>query len=326
MSRPLRALLPPQKAFARLAVGLLLCFQLIGAAANPASGRVPSEINIQRLADGILGLMSYMVAPDVTTSSMSIENATTANPGLQMLQAGGGFTWSKALPLYLEGNLAYARYDPSFSVPGDDRLIAVNWEALSASGGVGWDFVLAEHWALRPMLNVSLGHVASSLRIPKWWQGQPQQFDAGLDYLESGKLRAAGIGGSLMLDFERYSPEADVDFELRYTHLKLRNSGDFADVVRASASAESASIWARRRAPMGWVALDRPVRYVVDAAYTRFMGSQKEVGVDRIAMLGVGLELDSSARDVWATRWRAMLRYKFGPDISGWSLGVAVSF
>ncbi len=280
---------------------------------------------VQKLADGILGLMSYMVAPDVTTSSMSIENATTANPGLQMLQAGGGFTWSKALPLYLEGNLAYARYDPKFSIPGDQRLVPVDWEALSGSGGLGWDFVFAEHWALRPMLNVSLGYVASSLDIPKWWQGQRQR-NEGLDFLDGGKMRARGLGGSLMLDYERYSPEADHDFELRYTNLKLRNSGDLADVIDARASATSASIWARRRVPTGWVALDRPVRYVVEGAFTRFLGSQTEVGVDRMAMLGAGLELDSSAREVWATRWRAMARYKFGPDISGWSLGLAVSF
>jgi hypothetical protein len=35
---------------------------------------------------------------------------------------------------------------------------------------------------------------------------------------------------------------------------------------------------------------------------------------------------DSSAFDRWATRWRGVFRYKFGPDISGYSFGLAISF
>ena len=56
------------------------------------------------------------------------------------------------------------------------------------------------------------------------------------------------------------------------------------------------------------------------------MMTQVEVGVDRMASLGVGLELDSSAYDLWVARWRGVLRDTFGPDISGWSFGMAISF
>ena len=76
------------------------------------TGRAIDLVNLQRLANGVLGIMSYTVAPDVTTSSLSVQNAATSNPGLTMTQLGGGFTWSKDTPLYLEGNAAYSRYDP----------------------------------------------------------------------------------------------------------------------------------------------------------------------------------------------------------------------
>jgi hypothetical protein len=300
------------------------------AAAAPATaqtaGRAIDTVDLERLADGILGIMSYTVAPDVTTSSLAIDNAATANPGLTMTQLGGGFTWSASTPLYLEGNAAYSRYDPVFLV-GDgtgQRSLPVNWHAFSVTGGVGWDFPLAANWTLRPMLNATWGYVTSDLSIAKWWLGNPA--DAGLDFLDNGKLYARGLGGSLMIDYERFAPDADVDLELRYTHVKLRNSGPHADTVAGRASAESASLWARRRVPTGWVVWERPVRSVVEGAYTRFLGSQKEVGVDRLASVGVGIEFDSSAYDIWATRWRGMLRYKFGPDIAGWSVGLAVSF
>ncbi len=308
----------------------LLTAALLPLVALPASaqlaGRAIDSVRVQRLANGILGLMSYTVAPDVTTSSMSVENAATANPGLTMTQLGGGFTWSKDTPLYVEGNAAYSRYDPTFvaSDGTDQRLIPVKWNSVSVTGGIGWDFPLAPNWVLRPIFNFTYGYVTSDLVLARWWIENNSNLD--LQFLESGKLEAKGVGGSLMIDYERFAPDADVDLELRYTNVKLHNSGDRADLIDSSASAESASIWTRRRVPTGWVVWDRPVRYVLEGAYTRFLGSQQEVGVDRMASVGAGLELDSSAYDIWATRWRAVLRYKFGPDISGWSLGLAVSF
>lgn len=281
---------------------------------------------LQRIANGVLGLMSYTVAPDVTTSSLSVQNAATANPGLMLTQIGGGFTWSKDTPLYLEGNAAYSRYDPVFLISAgtDQRPVPVKWNSLSVTGGIGWDFPLAPYWTLRPIFNFTYGYVTSDLNIAKWWLEENTNVE--LDFLGGGKLKANGIGGSLMLDYERFAPDADVDLELRYTNVKLRNSGDLSALVEASASAESASIWARRRVPTGWVVWDRPVRYVLEGAYTRFLGSQVEVGVDRMASVGVGIEFDSSAFERWATRWRGVFRYKFGPDISGYSFGLAISF
>jgi hypothetical protein len=129
-----------------------------------------------------------------------------------------------------------------------------------------------------------------------------------------------------MLDYEKFAPEADHDLELRYTNVQLRSHGHSDPAVEGRATAASASVWARRRVPTGWTVWGRPVRYVLEGAYTRYLGSQKEVGVDQMASIGGGIEFDSSAKDIWVTRWRGVLRYEFGPDISGWSLGLAVSF
>ncbi len=295
-------------------------------AAAQTTGRTIDAAGLERLANGILGIMSYTVAPDVTTSSLAIDNAASANPGLAMTQLGGGFTWSRQTPVYLEGNAAYSRFDPVFLVGDgtDQRPVPVNWDSLSVTGGIGWDIPLAEHWTLRPVFNFTWGYVSSDLKIPKWWTGS--RTDVELEFLERGKMNARGLGGSLMIDYERYAPDAEDDLEMRYTNVSLRNSGDLSGVIDAHASAVSASVWARRRVPTGWVVWDRPVRYVLEGAFTRFLGSQTEVGVDRMTSLGVGVELDSSAHDTWVPRWRGLLRYKFGPDIAGWSVGLAASF
>jgi hypothetical protein len=307
-----------------LRTGLALALCLTSPWAGAAGRSEP--VDLQRLANGVLGIMSYTVAPDVTTSSLSVQNAATANPGLVMTQVGGGFTWSKETPLYLEGNAAYSRYDPTFilSDGAEQRPVPVKWNAVSVTGGIGWDFALAPHWVLRPMLNFTFGYVTSDLNVAKWWL--ESKTNAEIDFLDKGKLKARGLGGSLMLDYESFAPDADVDFELRYTNVALRSHSDTDTAVQGSASAESASVWARRRVPTGWTVWDRPVRYVLEGAFTRFLGSQTELGADHMSSLGVGIEFDSSAYDIWATRWRALVRYKFGPDIEGWSLGLAISF
>ncbi|HEX6020193.1 MAG TPA: hypothetical protein VFZ28_19015, partial [Burkholderiaceae bacterium] len=224
-------------------------------------------------------------------------------------------------------NAAYSRYDPVF-VANDGtqmRSIPVKWNSVSATGGIGWDFPLTEHWVMRPILNFTLGYVASDLAGLKWWVQNNTNLD--LSFLDGRRLKAYGLGGSLMLDYEKFAPAADDDIEIRYTNVQLRSYGDSADAVVGKAKATSASIWARRRVPTGWgVVWDRPVRYVYEAAFTEFLGEQKETGLSRMASIGFGLELDSSALDRWATRWRGVLRYKFGPDVSGWAFGIAISF
>jgi len=284
-------------------------------------------VDVQKLANGVVGVMSYTVAPDVTTSSLSINNGSTSSTQLAMTQFGGGFTWSKQTPLYLEGNAAYSRYDPIFVVSDgtEERRVPTRWNSFSATGGIGWDFPLSEHWVIRPILNFTLGYVASDLKLAKWWVENNTNVD--LSFLDGGTLNARGLGGALMLDYEKFAPEHDDDIELRYTNVELHSYGSSSSGVVGHATAESASVWARTRVPTGWgMVWNRPVRYVYEAAYTRFLGNEKDVGLKQMSSLGFGLELDSSAHDVWATRFRLIARYKFGPSMHGWALGMAISF
>src|SRR5258705_10780554 len=56
------------------------------------------------------------------------------------------------------------------------------------------------------------------------------------------------------------------------------------------AAAQQVSLWTNWRAPTGWRALDRPIRYVLEAAYSHDFGDS--VGVlcfNDLTSLGVGL-------------------------------------
>jgi autotransporter-like protein len=281
-------------------------------------------VDVQKLANAVLAVMGFTVTPDVTTGSLSIVNQATGNPNFSQGSIGGGFTVSKSHPLYLEGTAAYARYDPTFVLSNRPReeSVSVNWESISVSGGIGWDFALAAAgWTLRPIFNFSLGRVTSS----RVGDGPPPDGTQS-QFLRDGKLNALGLGGSIMLDYERYRPQNEIDLELRYSNIYLQ-SFDTSAAVEGHASAQSVSLWSRWRAPTGMHAFELPLRYVLEYAYTRFLGDLEGVmGFEQIHSFGIGLELDSSKRDIVVTRTRLLARYRVGDNVEGWALGLAVSF
>ena len=300
----------------------------LGAACALASPLALSQAlvggDLQKRVNGVLALMGYMLTPDVTTGSLGISNAATGNPDFAMTTAGGGFTVSKAFPLYLEGTLGYSRYDPTFVASNGQAQgsLAAKWEAYSATGGIGWDFPVAEGLVLRPIFNFSYGRVDSNVSA----SGQTGA-GAEFDFLANGRLDAYGLGGSLVLDYERYRPENEIDVELRYTNIYLHSFGGSSAAVKGSADAQSISLWSRWRAPTGITLLERPMRYVLEFAHTTFLGDLDGVlGFNDLGSVGTGLELDSSAYDIGVTRTRLMFRYKAGEHVRGWSVGLAVSF
>nr|WP_240039395.1 hypothetical protein [Achromobacter aloeverae] len=284
---------------------------------------------MQKRANGVLALMSFSIVPDITTSSLNIgsgRGSSTGSTDFFMTQLGGGDTISKSVPLYLEGVAAYSRYDPTFVATDGEktRRIPAKWNSASVTGGVGWDFKLTDELKLRPIFNVALGNVTSDLRAASWYVGR--KTDQDIDFLDRGSLNAYGLGGSVMLDYEHYRPGYEVDVELRYSDIRLK-SFDSSAAVQGSADAKSVNLWTRYRAPTGITLLQRPLRYVLELTHSEFLGDQRGIlGFDRLTSLGAGLELDSSAYSSFITRTRLVGRYVFGANVSGFSVGLAVSF
>ena len=280
-----------------------------------------SDAELQRRANAVLTLMGFALAPDVTTGSLSITDQSAGNPYFRQISVGGGGTIEKS-PLYLEGTLAYGRYDPTFDA-GGAQPIPVKWDSLLGTAGAGWDFPVARDLVLRPIANVSLGRVESEalgVAAPSQVPG------AGSEFLRRGHLNAAGLGASLMLDYEHYTADSEIDAELRYSNMYLK-SFESSSAVQGHADAQTLSFWSRYRAPTGVVALERPLRYVLEYAHTRFLGDlEGALGFEYMNSFGLGLELDTSKYEGYLTRARMLLRYKSGNNVSGWALGLAVSF
>jgi hypothetical protein len=272
-------------------------------------------------------MMQYSVSPDVTTSSLSISSGDSDQNGMFMTQLGGGFTWSSSVRLYLEGNAAYSRYDPVFVLSNgtEQRPVPLQWNNLVGTVGVGWDFPIAPELVLRPIANFTLGYVESDISVA----GRAIEDETGkeIEFLKDGQLYAVGYGGSLMLDYEHHRETHEVDVEVRLTEIYMKNFGDSSEAVQGSAWAQSLGLWARWRAPTGLRSLDRPVRYVLEYAFTHYFGPDGDMlGFNNLNSVGAGLELDTGALERWATRWRLIGRYRFGQNVSGYGISLGISF
>ena len=287
---------------------------------------------LQNLANGVLGMLGYSIAPGVAASSLQINRGATGNPGLTMGQFGSGFTIDPSFPLYMEGYLGYARYDPKFvfSDGTDQRQLPTRWNSVSANVGLGWDFPLNEHWVLRPILNVTLGYVASDATLAGLLLAH--KTDVNLQFLTRGHLNAAGIGGSLVLAYYLHREAYEFDMELRSTDIYLTSFGDTAQAVRGEASAISTSLWTRLRWPTGLEVFRRPLRYVLEGMHSEFYGGEaRALGFNGLTSIGGGLEVDTGGLEIGAfgldvQRVRITAKYFFGPQVSGFATGIGISF
>ncbi|MDX7831629.1 hypothetical protein [Aeromonas dhakensis] len=291
------------------------------------------ESRMQQRANAVVSLMTFTVVPDITASNINIGSGTNQSSALNMTQVGGGATMSESVPVYLEGTLGFSRYDPQFVISNgsESRTLPTKWNSLTATGGIGWDIGLHRdrhggNLVLRPIGNVTLGTVASDLRIGNWLLGQ--YTGKNLDFLDGGRLDVYGLGGAMMLDYELFSPAQDIDAELRYSYQHLQSFGGTAASVTGQANAENLGLYLRRRAPIGSLTLlGKPVRYVLEGARTEYLGEQRGLlGFNSLNSLGLGLELDSSKYDIFVTRTRLVARYMFSHNTSGYGVGLAMSF
>ncbi|CAG4887542.1 hypothetical protein [Paraburkholderia saeva] len=298
------------------------------AAPGDASAPVITGPNVQRRADAVVALLSFTVTPDLSASTLGIRNSATANPSLNMTQFGGGFTLSPNFPLYLEGALGGSRYDPTFLVSDgqEQRALPTRWTNVAATGGIGWDFPLnaSKNLVIRPIFNFSLGEVLSDATAAQFLVNR--RTDSNINFIKNGSLNVYGLGGSLMLGWYPRQEPYEIDVELRFTDIYLQSFGS-SGAVRGSANAQSTNLYARWRAPTGLLLLHRPLRYVLELSHSTYLGSQADIlGFNQLTSLGAGLEIDTGAVTKLFSRLRIVARYAFGKDVTGASLGLALSF
>lgn len=314
------------------------------ARAQPTGERLDAVLDrLDRLQDaianrhgGAVGLMGYSMIPDGSSNALQV-NRTTASSDegstlLTLGQFGAGFTLSESFPLWLEGYVGYARYDPRAVFTNlPPRRVPLRWNNLSVTLGVGYDIRLAEYLWLRPIFNAALGYATTDAALFGRFLGW--RFGPDIEALTGQQAFVSGLGGSLMLAYYDYRPARDIDVELRYTQLELQTFGDTIRAARGRGTAKTLGLWARYRWPTGWEAFGRPIRWVLDGNASYYMGDQVDVLSYRwAAKVGGGIEVDVGRYEfgvagVNLSRVRLVARYFFGDrGVTGTSIGIGISF
>jgi hypothetical protein len=291
---------------------------------------------IQLRPGGVLGIMGYNMSPDGAANALEIDRASAVSADgssvFQLSQFGAGFTLSESFPLWLEGYMGTARYDPRAVFTGlGARRVPLRWNNITATIGVGYDIRLGEYLWLRPILNLAGGYAASDASLfggfLEW------RFGADVPELTDKHVNAWGSGGSLMLAYYDHRPARDIDVELRYTQLRLATFGDTLREARGTSDAITVGLWARYRWPMGVEAFGRPVRWAVDGNFSTYLGDQRDImGFAWAAKVGGGVELDIGRHEIgglglYLSRVRLMARYFFADGgVTGTSVGLGFSF
>jgi hypothetical protein len=292
----------------------------------------PTGARLERLAAGPLGMLGLAAIPDGTASDIRIERGEDGSTGLLLGQLGTGFTLSESFPLYLEGSIGYARYDPLFAFTDGQqrRRLPLRWNTAAATLGVGWSFSLNERLQLRPVFNASLGYIGSDLTVGARFLDWATGID--LDALKRGEATVGGLGGAMVLGWYDYRPQFEFEAELRYSQMRFETLPQLSRGLAVRADAATLGLWTRLRWPTGVEAFGRPVRWVLDGQHSEFLMDQRRVlGIDRLTRLGGGLELDvgrweAGAFGLYLQRIRLMGHAVVGEDVRGWSVGLGISF
>jgi len=185
---------------------------------------------------------------------------------------------------------------------------------------------MGKYVTFRPLVHVSLGRVQSDASVGATLVADRLGLDTS--FIDGGGITVGGLGGSAALAYNRrWASDRELDWQLRYSYLELRPVAGDKDIL-AESVAETTSLWGRYRWPTGAELWDRPVRLVVDGSASYLTGDQGQaLGTDWLATLGAGGEVDFSETWVpWVSTTRLMARVTRGDELSGFSIGLGISF
>lgn len=302
---------------------------VLGLFAAPAAAQQISGSSQAAVALGVVGVTSM---PDGTVSDLRIEQSGGGSSQLFTWQLGTGFTVAEDFPLYLEGFLGYARYDPVAIVSNGQQAtrLPLRWNTFSGTGGVGWSFAITDRLQLRPIVNFSLGYIASDVALG----AELLDILTGIDIqaLQADQAATGGLGGALVLAWYDYRPEFEFEVELRLSRMRFATLPVFDQTPDVRSDSSTVGLWTRYRWPTGTEAFGRPSRWVLEGYHSEFFQAPRDVlGINRLTRLGGGIEADVGRWELgglglYLQRVRLSGNVLLGDNVRGWSFGIGMSF
>lgn len=319
---------------------LLLLAGFLGGFAAPALAQTVGINKARQTLDGIVrsgsGISSLLVyvnftaLPDISSGNLVVD-AGFGEPDAELFSAqlGGDTTIDlNGFPLYLEGNFGAARISSDFLV--DDPVIGStvlhpDWTIYAASGGIGVDIAVAEHWVVRLILVAGLGRVDNSTDFSG---PGSEELQSALDSLITNWETGVGLYGvAAMAEYENLNERYELNVKLRLTHVEVVTINTPSTEFDARIGADTANLFARLGQPTSYRLFDRPLRWLLQGSGSIFLGDQRDaLGFSWLSSLGVGLEADFAETNDFVSRVRVTLSGVIGDRVSGYALGLGISF
>ncbi len=298
-------------------------------AANTTNPSLAQSVNpdaSEAAARAALSVLSIAATPNETLSSFSFLDASGGTKSLRSTQLRGGYK-PFGNGLYLEGLVAYQKYNPVLFFPeiASGTELDVTWSSVAATVGIGWEFPLVNEWKIRPVGHASLGQVTADAILGDF---PLLRSGSSSNELIDGNLNAFGIGASLSIFREAQIGRWQAEYRIRQTFLEFDPINE-PQAGNASASSNQTTLFSRHRYPLEDVKIfELPTQLVLDAGVVLYHGDSATVlDTDWLATAGIGLEIDTRLTGLPAVEaGRIMLNGVVAEEFSGFSVGFGLRF
>jgi len=298
------------------------------AAASMARAQEPPRPPKSPIPDLVAGLSYISLSQEVTSANYTVDSD---QPGVDDTTF-----WTVKIPweqdidvaspwgtLYVEAAFGWLQADDRLEADlgGEPLVVSQDWLSYGGLLGAGWTFTLPDGWRLRPSASVALSRIENDASYNDLAQQVLAPYLDGV-YVNWEAWAATSLLSLALLQEFQMGPVS--------AHVRGRYTFAYSDVFAATDEFQRADDWSHFLAVR--LDLDGPTPIQLDArtldwglflGYAGFDDIEEGVlGFDQIYETGLSLSAPTLGGLPDLQLSGALV---FGPDISGWSLGLGVS-
>jgi hypothetical protein len=269
----------------------------------------------------LLSIVGLAITPDITASRLVVDDSgVVAGQRIDTLRLANEVSIeTEDGPLYLEGNLGFARAEVDLRL-GADLVEPVNFDAVGAFGAIGPDLEVGRFTRVRPLVILGTGYVDDDFGLPEPIAGED------VPTLDLRQWSAAyGFGVSLEHERPVGADRLELQFQASqvfFTTLWAADPRFAGDTVNQTLNAS-----ATYKHDTGLRLAGDPLLVTGLLGANAFLGDQQDaLGFAWFAEYGAGLELDLGARDGAVKRARVRVTGLAGDGVRGISFGAGIGF
>lgn len=298
----------------------------IALAVPAAAQSVRDVVAGARLGSGYAGLLNLAATPDISAATYKVtgNDAPFSIDVLRVPYESRLLTLSSDVDLYWKVAGGYLSADQNLVTQDRAGSISSDWSAYSLTGGLLAKIGLGSGFTLVPGLDLSLARLKNDAD----YAGAATALQPFLDgLLFNWHSDAYLVTPNVALEWRIAEEERRISVvgHVAWSWISTFDASD--SVLKFNETAGAYSIRADYAAPTGMKVLQRPLDWLVLAGYAGFFGPNRDaLGFTSVAEVGLGVEVALSKSAEKPDRARLSASYLFGPNVTGWTVGLGLGF